>query len=363
MLNPSTTNHLSLDEYGTKLLEEGLSPTEVNTILEYVQNMPKFQLPVMNLFPDTVPYRNLEKVRNYKPHRLHHGQRKLMLTEVLYLLQYGHLSNTVVYAGAAPGTHILLLIDLFPNLRFILWDPVKFDTRLERIVSTGRVELHNDYFTDESAELYAGQNVIFISDIRSEVRGFEAFEQGVHQNNNDQKRWIEIMNPVMSSLKFRIPFTHKGPYVYLRGMVYLQPWAPEFSAETRLVTDGKSLCDYDPVAFENTMHYYNNVVREFGHFQHEVNPQLVEGLCYCNDCCYEIYIWKMFLKIDGDASDADALRVADLMKRISAVTGKTLLTAIHGSQPEVPMLQKRYSGQTSPLLRQPLKNHNIRRKK
>jgi hypothetical protein len=329
----------SKDPYES-LLKEKLTIDEVNTIREYLSSTLQFRLPILGYFPTTLKYRNLEKNSSYKVCRLHHGQRKLMLTEVLYLARYGHLSNTIVYAGAAPGTHILLLMELFPNHTFILWDPVRFDTRLEKLQSD-RLELHNTYFTDDSALLYAGSNVIFISDIRSEIKGFEAFEEGVKKNNIDQRLWIQIMNPVMNSLKFRIPFTHKGPYQYLDGTVYLQPWAPEHSAETRLVTDGKSERTYDPIMFENELYYYNNVVREFGHFQHEINTNLVEGLCYCNDCCYEITIWKVYLKIEGIASQEDIENLVRLMGKISAITGKSLRTATHGVMPDIPMIQKR----------------------
>lgn len=332
-------NNSPVDE---DLLKEKLTPDEIKAIHTYTETHRIFQIPVLGSYPTTLTYRNLEKNQAYKIGRLHHGQRKLMLTEVLYLSMYGNLSNTVVYAGAAPGTHILLLMDLFPRHKFILWDPVKFDRRLEKIQSNN-LELHNEYFTNDSANIYTGQNVIFISDIRSEVKGFEAFEAGVHNNNIDQKNWIQIMNPVISSLKFRIPFTHKGPYLYLDGVVYMQPWAPEFSAETRLVTYGKNERFYDPVLFENELYYYNNIVREFGHFPHQIDTNLVEGLCHCNDCCYEIHIWKIYLNlmVESKMSDEDIKRISDLMCRISAITNKSLRMANHGLMPDIPMMQKR----------------------
>lgn len=328
------------DDPYAALSREKLNSEEINAIKEFTHTPRPFSFPVLGSYPMTLKYRNLEKISSYIVCRLHHGQAKLLLTETAHLSKYGHLSDIIVYAGAAPGTHILDLMELFPRHKFILWDPIRFDHRLEKLQSD-RLELHNEHFTDDSALLYAGQNVLFISDIRSEVKGFEAFEEGVHKNNVDQRRWIQIMNPVISSLKFRIPFTHKGPYLYLDGIVYMQPFAPEHSAETRLVTDGKSERAYDPAEFENEMFYYNNVVREFGYYPHEIDPDLVEGLCYCHDCCYEVHIWKKYLKIDGEMPVEAIKCIADLMCKVRATTGKSLLTANHGVMPTVPMIQKR----------------------
>jgi len=37
------------------------------------------------------------------------------MTELYFLTLYHNLSDYIVYAGAAPGTHIGLLAKLFPN--------------------------------------------------------------------------------------------------------------------------------------------------------------------------------------------------------------------------------------------------------
>ena len=44
-----------------------------------------------------------------------------------FLTEYGHLANTVIYAGAAPGAHIPYLSFLFPKHKFILVDPNEFN--------------------------------------------------------------------------------------------------------------------------------------------------------------------------------------------------------------------------------------------
>lgn len=83
----------------------------------------------------------LNKHNNYlKP--LHWGQRKLILTEIQFLTEVmtklgsdssGKVNDgkvNVIYPGAAPGTHFLLLLDMFPNIVLYLWDPATFDDNL-----------------------------------------------------------------------------------------------------------------------------------------------------------------------------------------------------------------------------------------
>ena len=56
----------------------------------------------------------------------HWGQRKLLLSEIEFLTQYSEAGDFVVYAGAAPGTHITYLTALFPQLDFLCVDPADF---------------------------------------------------------------------------------------------------------------------------------------------------------------------------------------------------------------------------------------------
>jgi hypothetical protein len=58
----------------------------------------------------------------------HWGQRKLLLSEIEFLTDWAPLDrdSIVVYAGAAPGTHIAFLAEMFPRLSFVLVDPSEF---------------------------------------------------------------------------------------------------------------------------------------------------------------------------------------------------------------------------------------------
>ncbi len=110
----------------------------------------------------------------------HFGQRKLFLTELLFLTNYGHLSNTVVYPGAAHGYHIPLLAALFPTHKFYLYDAANF---FEGIESYERIKVFNKLFLEEDAMKEEYKNALLISDIRTtEVATFDKALENIASN-------------------------------------------------------------------------------------------------------------------------------------------------------------------------------------
>jgi cap2 methyltransferase len=92
----------------------------------------------------------------------HWGQRKLLFSEIEFLTLYGEKDISCIYAGAAPGTHIKYLSNLFPEVKFILVDPSQFTVK-----SNDKITLIEDFFTDKIAEKYSDIPNLFISDIRT----------------------------------------------------------------------------------------------------------------------------------------------------------------------------------------------------
>lgn len=290
-----------------------------------IKNNSKFIGFLYDNIPDILEYHKKPKRDTY---RIHNGQRKLLLNEVIFLTKYGDLSNFVVYAGAAPSQHTPLLSELFPNHYFDLYDPATFT-----ITETNKIKIFNDYFTDEYSKKYVDKNVLFISDIRSGTNdmNYKEFEEQVKINNQYHIDWINIIKPVMSMLKFRIPFNTIGDYEYLKGDIYLQPFAPIDSAETRLICDSSlELEKYDPKKYENKMYYYNNIIREFQRIKHNIPLDKVEGLCYCSDCNFEIEVWKLYIKNYLKIEKYTPEKIIELMNKASKITERSLLINRHG---------------------------------
>lgn len=242
----------------------------------------------------------------------HWGQRKLFITELEFLTLYASDNTVVVYAGSAPGYHITYLAELFPTVQFHL-----FDSR--NIVATGpNIQKLQSLFTDDFARHYgnsilSGSNILFISDIRTgqeDIKktnkpGFKlSAEEAVKTDMEMQERWVRIMNPTVSMLKFRLPWT-SGKTNYLNGEIRPQPWVGATSSETRLiVTDSNSTREYDNDWYSNVMHYFNTRTRET-FYENGLN----EPYDHCYDCNSEILISMQYLlRIEPDlAQNPDEL--------------------------------------------------------
>jgi hypothetical protein len=180
-----------------------------------------------------------------------------LLSEIEFLTHYARDNDNVVYAGAAPGTHLLFLVTLFPTINFILFDPEPFATCLN---NHHQITVIPDIFTDECARCFNQKDVLFISDIRTaEPRAMSdhEVETRVRADNKMQMRWVQLIQPRVSMLKFRLPwdtcnelkrwrfcnhlsslpFVLSESSVYLDGKVYLPVWGPQTTTETRLVVE------------------------------------------------------------------------------------------------------------------------------
>lgn len=312
-----------------------------------------------------LPYRR----RTGEPTRqLHWGQRKLLLSEVEFLTLHGDASDTVVYAGAADGLHQMLLAgELFPNHKFILYDPREFAPALENVhTRPPNVTLKHQYFTSADAAAWActvdstdgaystagervrvkGAGVLFISDIRRTPEGWkdaavdetnaadleQEFSALVAEDMAFQQDWHIAMRPAWSMLKMRLPYT-AGQTEYLDGQVYTQVWAPSSSTEARLVCKGVGdranvrapMRIYDNTEYEQIFYRFNLCTRW--------QPfELPYALAYANapasyDMRGEIHIWEQYLiHVRGlDPADTAAIRagILELQGKFDRLSGKS----------------------------------------
>lgn len=227
---------------------------------------------------------------------MHHGQRKLLMSEIEFLVdEYNsykdHDNVVVVYVGAAPGTHINVLANLFPMFTFHLYDKTTYDSRLKMYEN---IRLFSEYFTESHANTYSRMNVIFISDIRNldirkKINTDGSDQDLVHEDMEKQKSWFKIINPLCGLLKFRLPWKD-GTTIYLDGKLYYQVWGGRHTTESRLSPKQRELtCKYDHREYEEKMHFFNRISRR------QIYKNEIECYGNCYDCFAEIYILSRFL--------------------------------------------------------------------
>lgn len=223
------------------------------------------------------------------------GQRKLLISEIDFLTDFSKDGDVIVYAGAAPGEHISILIDMFPNLEYVLVDPYDggFSKQLVHKSKDNRykITLINDYFTDDMAKEFSKKykNVLFISDIRTRT---EHISDVIIANMEAQARWHTLIKSRTSMLKLRFPFD-KDKMKYLDGEIRFQAWENVESTETRLII-GKNTKEkeYDIRKYEGQMYYFNRFTRS----QCYDHNYKVFGMDHCYDCTCEFYIIDKYLK-------------------------------------------------------------------
>ncbi|MFA6165807.1 MAG: hypothetical protein WC700_04265 [Gemmatimonadaceae bacterium] len=266
---------------------------------------------------------------------LHHGQRKLFVSELQCLTHWARRADerlVVVYAGAAPGDHIPLLLELFPGAEWHLYDPAPF-----RVRAGPQCHLYQQYFTDEDARSWRGRADVFICDIRvpqpvGPTGWSREFEDQVARDMAAQAEWTRLMAPRRGAmLKFRPPYFDPAAPAsarlsYLRGRVLWQTWPAASSGEGRLLVEAADVAAA-PQEFA-TRHYENaaashNLARAWATYEPPA-PGLdrVPGYDRCFDCTNEAAAWADYARAPGAARGT----VAGWMNRLTSITHQRLDT-------------------------------------
>ncbi len=269
--------------------------------------------PLRRILSSDFPRLKYHRRNNELKLTLHWGQLKLMLTEVefltLVLKENPTLPIYMIYAGAAPGNHILYLSELFPTVHFELYDPNNF-----QIQDTDMIKTHVQFFRDEDAKQWnvSDKYVVFVSDIRTEP----ATEEMVMRDMEMQKGWYQMMNPELSMFKFRLPWS-PGSTPYLEGEIYIQPFPGPTSTETRLIVRKNApIIDYDNTQYEEQLFHHNTIERNQCH-EHVLGDVSIEkdGIDNCYDCAAFVHIVSEYIKTSGSSKTVEDM-IVELQREI-----------------------------------------------
>lgn len=283
---------------------------------------------------------------------VHWGSRKLLMSEIELLALFwkpnpseiselsskgiGIARPTVVYIGAAPGSHIDVLGQMFPEVEFHLYDPREFAVQANLPGLPGyqeqkaKITIHtgqSGFFTDETAREWSGRSdVIMICDIRSASHeiGSEKLEEMVISDMRAQERWYNIMKPALAQLKFRLPYYKTGgptTFPYLSGFLMKGIWTPSSSTEARLIPTSSLTQEWDLRWYENVFAYHNRVLREGTHFLNLFNrstspispPELLSDF----DSLAEAFVLRGYLKTRIDRESESKIDWEISMARVS----------------------------------------------
>lgn len=274
--------------------------------------------------------RTIDETGSMKYHRrplherstLHWGQLKLLYMEIEFLTNFAKPSQewSIVYAGAAPGNHILYLSKLFPNCKFILYDPAEF---CDSISTSTSIVVINGFFTEKVAEYYSKRNnILFISDIRtcktpsSTDDDLTKSEEDIQNDMSRQYEWVKTIKPYASMLKLRFPW-EAGETPYLDGEIRIQPFCPTTSTETRLIVTYEDIKNspkmYDHKKYEEHMMYHNSVGR-VTLYDHKLTGHDIPGFDNCYDCSTLALIARKYLCEYMQLNDITSTSTSNMIK-------------------------------------------------
>jgi hypothetical protein len=257
----------------------------------------------------------LSYIPNVVTFNCHDGQRKLLYSEIeFYTLlsqKYSLDEILVVYAGSGEGLHMSIIFEMFPQLDFILIDPIKSLCDHPRMKNKERVKMMIEYYTDETYKKILEINtkkkkIVFMSDIREDTD-----ESEIWKNMLEQQLWTIQLNAIGYLLKFRLPYLYEDikindfrytspietnqheiklkdtEVMYLKGDIYLQIYPPLKSTETRLIyirdpNEFFSLQSYDISIYENQCFYFNQISRK-ERYEYKESKKIKENIIGYDD--------------------------------------------------------------------------------
>jgi dsRNA-specific ribonuclease len=310
---------------------------------------------------------------------LHKGQRKLFNSLLFFLTRYGKDDDICLYVGSAPGENIGGVAELFPRIKFYLYDPKR-----TKPISLPNVEIVTNNrgegvkFTDQVLNDFVNSNtkILLFSDIRNVDNKGDVTEDIVDSDLMLQLSWIEKLKPRAFCLKFRLPFVEYNKSKtsfreYPDGLGLLQPYAPQETTEIRLINESKNIFENGRLKLvkwklsvhENRMFYLNTFLREWAYYDTDDD---VAGGDHCFDCALETLFCTEFLE-----------KFPSTVKKFSSANGKTPISKFRNwisnynyklrlEEPGPTALQKEYGKlkfempKSIPHGKLPLQNRNVR---
>jgi hypothetical protein len=204
----------------------------------------------------------------------------------------------LIYAGASSSKNLHLLQEMFPFIKFLLYDPVKIETE-----SSTMIEIRREYFTEETSlelvDKYSSYIRIFMSNIRkADKANYIGNIRAEKEDMSLQMNCHKILKPFKSLLKFRIPYPDikaktQADIDFFDGKLYFPLWSLSSSIDSfMIVNTNAKIKTYAYHKYRNQMYRFNTVER-VKCYNHDV---VARGIDHCYDCRAEVYIFELYMK-------------------------------------------------------------------
>ncbi|KAG5466379.1 hypothetical protein LSCM4_01529 [Leishmania orientalis] len=216
---------------------DSLSKLMARTVYHYPSSLP---FPVV--LDDNFPAESYRSRNKDIKSAIHWGQRKLLLSEIQLLCMYcrPEISYHIVYAGAAPGTHLAFLDEMFAcRHTWELIDPGHFDRAV--LEPRTNFRLRNEFFTNSTAY---GINARRLTEVLPAL-GFVYQHVSVDSVQVDKKAIHEQLQCIVGTLDVArgtedIPSMYEAPLSLPKGLELLAQVARERNKPLLFISDIRS---------------------------------------------------------------------------------------------------------------------------
>ena len=295
-----------------------------NNNIDKYKKIKKFKRKKLPILLDKIKYKLDYENNTSKPKTvIHWGQLKMLLITIIFFINVILETDEevhIIYPGSARGDDILILCDMFPNTIWYLIDPHDHHPKLHNHKQVR--EIISDFFTEKTAQYFSDKfenrkfKLLFMSDIRKATD-----DESVLNDQEDNILWHKIIKPDYSYFKFRCGYETDEIYKYYKGLIFLQPFAPQSSTETRLLLkkDLESY-EYNIKEYQGKLYYFNRVMRPSFYKKSIINDNNYFDHCY--DCTYFSYLIKNYLNHFPNFNPFKSTNIFDIMKKITNYISK-----------------------------------------
>jgi hypothetical protein len=260
---------------------------------------------------------------------VHWGQLKLFLIILFFLVKKVRTSDKtvhIIYPGAARGHTIILLCQMFPNTLWYLINPSPFHSIIYNHPMIK--EIKSEYFTDKTAEYYKDKfkntkdKILLVSDIRENTDN-----DSIIKDQECNARWHNIIKPDFSYFKFRCPYDNPKKYNYYDAKVYIQPYGPNGTTESRLIFEKELIPKvWDIEEYQGKFNYFNRVLRPSYY-----NKSIIQDNDYfdhCYDCTHFSYLIRNYINHFTEFNPFKTDNIYEIMREITDTIAKLTIDKI-----------------------------------
>lgn len=251
---------------------------------------------------------SLKYEKDYKNKSISFPKLTTLLSHLSFITLYWDFLEVPKPIFLVVGEFSEIICELYPQFIYHIYNKEQHNSNSENII------YHNDEFTPN--DWTNRDNILFVSNLIEIIESnFEETEAKNIDSLLIQQEWVNIIKPVKSLIKIRLPYNFKWQnpdFEYFNGILYLRQWVEDENTELSLVVNNNyEIIKYNIKTYENLIFHHRKVVRQedkyYNIFTENNEPISISlGLYNDYDSTATAYIISEYFKKYGQISDKNS---------------------------------------------------------